>query len=195
MSNTHIKPILLLDFDGVCHQYNNGWYGADVIQDDAVPGLFEFVEEAAQHFDIQVFSTRSNLPGGIEAMQVWLYEQYKKWRENGGGKGFQQVVAISFPTEKPPAFIALDDRAILFTGIFPSITSLLAFKPWNKGGDDNAITESMNNDMAHKIGMVGNQLMHYPKEKIGDEIDRGLVLRRLLEEAGFTLTWKGRQNG
>ena len=37
------------------------------------------------------------------------------------------------------------------------------------------------------LGLVGLQLMEYPREKIGDEIDRGLVLRRLLEESGFLL--------
>lgn len=128
------KPILCLDFDGVCHSYVSGWKGADVIPDDAVPGLFEFLELAAPHFDIQVFSSRSNLPGGIEAMQFWFYEQRKKWRENGGGDGFKEVVSISFPTEKPPAFIGLDDRVITFNGQFPAIDFLRNFQPWYKAG-------------------------------------------------------------
>lgn len=126
------KPILCLDFDGVCHSYVSGWKGADVIPDDAVPGLFEFLELAAPHFDIQVFSSRSNLPGGIEAMQFWFYEQRKKWRENGGGDGFKEIVSISFPTEKPPAFIGLDDRVITFNGQFPAIDFLRNFQPWYK---------------------------------------------------------------
>ena len=128
------KPILCLDFDGVCHSYTSGWKGADVIPDDAVPGLFEFLEQAAPYFDIQVFSSRSNQPGGIEAMQFWFYEQRKKWRENGGGDGFKEIVSISFPTEKPAAFIGIDDRVLTFHGIFPQIDFLRNFKPWNKAG-------------------------------------------------------------
>ncbi len=73
------KPILCLDFDGVCHAYTSGWLGADVIPDEAVPGLFEFLEKAARTFNIQVFSSRSNQPGGIEAMQTWFKLQHRKW--------------------------------------------------------------------------------------------------------------------
>lgn len=126
------KPILCLDFDGVCHMYTSGWKGADVIPDDYVPGLFEFLEQAAPIFDIQIYSSRSNQPGGIEAMQFWFADQRRKWREAGGGEGFTEIVQISFPTEKPAAFITLDDRAMRFTGDWPDVGSLREFKPWNK---------------------------------------------------------------
>ena len=62
------KPILCLDFDGVCHSYTSGWKGADVIPDEYVPGLFVFLFQAQKHFNIQVFSSRSHQPGGREAM-------------------------------------------------------------------------------------------------------------------------------
>jgi len=39
---------------------------------------------------------------------------------------------VKFPQEKPPAMVSLDDRAITFTGEWPSMISLIAFKPWNK---------------------------------------------------------------
>lgn len=78
------KQILCLDFDGVCHSYASGWKGADIIPDDPVPGLFEFLEQASPVFDIQVFSSRSNQPGGIIDMQSWFYEQRKKWLAAGG---------------------------------------------------------------------------------------------------------------
>lgn len=126
------KPILCLDFDGVCHSYTSGWKGAAVIPDDAVPGLFEFLEQAAPIFDIQVFSSRSNQAGGIEAMQFWFYEQRKKWRASGGQGS--EIVSISFPTEKPAAFITLDDRAVTFSGTFPDVNWLRSFQPWYRAG-------------------------------------------------------------
>lgn len=47
------------------------------------------------------------------------------------------------------------------------------------------LTPSMSNVTASRLGRVGLQFVNYPKEKIGDSIDAGLVLRRLLEESGF----------
>lgn len=40
--------------------------------------------------------------------------------------------ALQWPQEKPAAFITIDDRALTFTGMWPSIKTLQAFKPWNK---------------------------------------------------------------
>ena len=39
---------------------------------------------------------------------------------------------IRFPLEKPPAMVTIDDRAITFTGEWPDLDDLKAFKPWNK---------------------------------------------------------------
>jgi hypothetical protein len=124
------KPILCLDFDGVCHAYNSGWKGAAVISDPCVPGMFEFLEEACKVFDIQVYSSRSHQEGGITAMQFWFAEQRRLWRE-GGGQG-SEVLPITFPMEKPPAMVGLDDRVLTFNGKWPSVADLQAFQPWNK---------------------------------------------------------------
>ena len=58
------KPILCLDFDGVCHSYVSGWKGADIISDPPVEGLFEFLREAGKHFSIHIYSSRSHQEGG-----------------------------------------------------------------------------------------------------------------------------------
>jgi hypothetical protein len=126
------KPILCLDFDGVCHQYTSGWRGAAVIPDEYVPGLFEFLENAKKEFDVQVFSSRSNQEGGIEAMIAWFMDQRKLWRSRGNKPPIDTPLEISFPTEKPPAFVGLDDRVIQFQGEWPSVNMLRNFKPWNK---------------------------------------------------------------
>ncbi len=46
-------------------------------------------------------------------------------------------------------------------------------------------TPYINNQVAYRLGLIGLNLIKYPSEKIGDEIDRGLVLRKLLVESGF----------
>lgn len=128
------KPILCLDFDGVCHSYTSGWKGAAVIPDPPVPGLFEFLEAAQPHFDVQIFSSRSNQEGGRDAMAVWFVTQRSAWRrEQGIPDGLQpneQPLSLSFPTEKPPAFIGIDDRVLTFRGQWPDVEELRGFKTW-----------------------------------------------------------------
>jgi len=124
------KPILCLDFDGVLHSYTSGWKGADVIPDPPVPGAIAFILEALQHFDVVIFSSRSNQPGGMKAMLHWLYANAgNAWRESPAGPGLEDV---RFVLEKPAAFVTLDDRAITFDGTWPGIDTLKNFKPWNK---------------------------------------------------------------
>lgn len=124
------KPILCLDFDGVIHSYTSRWQGADVIPDPPVPGAIAFMLEALHHFDVVIFSSRSNQSGGISAMKQWLKNHAGAcWYESPQGPGLEDV---RFVTEKPPALVTLDDRALTFTGIFPAMSQLKAFKPWNK---------------------------------------------------------------
>lgn len=115
--------ILCLDFDGVLHLYSSGWKGPETIPDPPVPGAIEFLVEAARHFEIHIFSSRSSWDSGISAMKSWL--QYH-------GLPQEILELIVFPLQKPPAFLTIDDRALTFTGVWPSMESLKAFKPWNK---------------------------------------------------------------
>lgn len=125
------KPILCLDFDGVLHSYSSGWQGADVIPDPAVPGAVEFLSRAVDSFSVHIFSSRSHQPNGIDAMKVWLTGQILKEVETYGDAK-HLLDQIKWPTEKPPALVTIDDRAVMFTGQWPDIAELLAFKPWNK---------------------------------------------------------------
>ena len=45
-----------------------------------------------------------------------------------------KIENLRFPLMKPPAFLQIDDRAITFTGVFPSTEEMKAFRPWNKKG-------------------------------------------------------------
>jgi hypothetical protein len=120
-------PILCMDFDGVIHSYSSGWQGADNIPDDPVPGAFAFLIKASGFFEIAIYSSRSGQEGGIKAMQEWMLKH--------GLDSLFVCDTLKWPTEKPPAFITIDDRAICFDGTFPDPKELRNFKPWNKKGE------------------------------------------------------------
>ena len=125
------KPILLVDFDGVIHSYESGWISAREIPDPPVPGALEWLEQCCQYFDVQIYSSRSIAPGGIEAMAAWFQQHIgDKTQELGR----PLVIDLQFPTAKPPAFLTIDDRAIQFEGDFSFVDpkDLLHFKPWNR---------------------------------------------------------------
>lgn len=136
------KPILCIDFDGVIHRYDSGWKGASFIPDPVVPGFFEWAEKAAQHFRLVIYSSRSKEPEAVDAMMVWLAEQCKAWRASSGMHVIETPLSFEFATEKPPAFVTIDDRAVTFEGdwsdprLDPAV--LLTFKPWNKRAKDPA---------------------------------------------------------
>lgn len=144
---TNRKPILCLDFDGVCHSYTSGWKGADVIPDPPVRGLFEFLTEAEQYFEINIFSSRTHQKGGKVAMREWFIVWLMKYYSHGGLNipGDRELAEsqidkfLRFPEDKPPAVVTLDDRGILFTGEWPSIESLRTFKPWYQKGKAGAV--------------------------------------------------------
>jgi hypothetical protein len=118
------RPILCLDFDGVIHSYSSGWQGADVVSDPPVEGALGFLQEALQHFDVCIFSSRSHQTGGIEAMQKWL----RRYALDPA----DWIDQVRFPTEKPAAMVTLDDRALTFDGTWPTMARLMGFTPWNK---------------------------------------------------------------
>ena len=120
-----VKPgtgkTVCLDFDGVLHQYSSGWQGPGVIADPPVKGAVEFVRSLLdQDFTVAVYSSRSRHKSGRRNMRQWMLEH-----------GFP-VDLISFPEEKPPAILYIDDRGYTFDGKFPSTDFILNFKPWNK---------------------------------------------------------------
>jgi hypothetical protein len=135
------KPILCLDFDGVLYSYTSGWIEHDFIPDPPVPGAMQFLADAIKRFDVKIYSSRSakKYDGGKRAMITWIQYWATKQLPNEEPDFTRNAVinaicynADAWPDEKPPAFLTIDDRALTFTGEWPTIEDLLAFKPWNK---------------------------------------------------------------
>lgn len=119
------KPIICIDFDGVIHSYEKGWQGGE-IYGTVVPGFFEWAVEAQKRFKLVIYSSRSKTEAGREKMMHWLED---KWYDTG-----VDIIDVQFASEKPPAFLTIDDRCIPFTGNWGSEgldpEKLLEFKPW-----------------------------------------------------------------
>lgn len=134
MPSTSRKPILCLDFDGVIHSYESGWKGAHIIPDPPVPGAIDFLRRAVKVFEVHIFSSRSNQDGGAVAMRTWLGKYIMAEEPDIIMQDPPWFAEIKWPTEKPPALVTLDDRAITFEGTWPTLEYLAAFVPWNKRG-------------------------------------------------------------
>ena len=119
------KPILCLDFDGVIHSYERGWQDG-AIYGTVTPGFFEWAEEAARHFRLVIYSSRSKSREGVRAMEAWLKD---RWQAHAPDRPMPQ---FEFAHEKPPAFLTIDDRAVQFRGDWSELSpdQLRAFRPW-----------------------------------------------------------------
>jgi hypothetical protein len=126
-----VKPILCIDFDGVVHRYSKGWQDGK-IYDDVTDGFFEWAADAQQHFKLVIYSSRSKDPEQRTLMAMWLHEQRNKWIA-AHGPADVDLIEIEFASEKPPAWLTIDDRCIKFEGRWDWLRSdiLRRFKPWN----------------------------------------------------------------
>lgn len=129
---TERKPIICIDFDGVLHSYASGWQGASTVADAPVDGAMRFLWEATDHFRVAIYSSRSGQRGGKYAMKKWLAHHFLAHWAGDRTTAEDKLAEIEWPSEKPPAFVSIDDRAVTFTGVFPNVETLKAFKPWNR---------------------------------------------------------------
>jgi hypothetical protein len=135
MKNNMNAPILCLDFDGVIHSYKSGWKGATKIPDPPVDGAVEWLRSLLGRpisddselrfldFRIAIYSARSRHPSGRRAMKKWLMKYDLKNSE---------IKLIDFPLMKPGLYLQIDDRAITFSGTFPTVEEMKNFQPWYK---------------------------------------------------------------
>ena len=125
-----MSKILCVDFDGVISNYDSGWQGVENIPDPPVEGAIEWLAYMVEKtdYEIAIYSSRSKTPEGIWAMTRWLEQAFTNIRYDPRS----YIPHIQFPSQKPPAYLTIDDRAICFRGTFPSILELDNFTAWNK---------------------------------------------------------------
>ena len=116
----------------------------------------EFIVTALDVFEVHILSSRSHQWGGKRAMkrylrehlvdlgywgepvpQWWTDEIFKDthmepWDHEVRSAADRVIAQIKWPWFKPPAMVTLDDRAMTFSGQWPTLTELMRFKPWNK---------------------------------------------------------------
>jgi hypothetical protein len=121
---------LCLDFGGVLVDHPVKRAPDPVVEGTLVPGALEFLRAAVGHFTVMVFSSRSHIEGGREAMEAWLFDRMvEAWGCTEARRVWDQ---IEFPATKPAAWVFIDDRAMTFTGRFPPIDAIKKFRPWNR---------------------------------------------------------------
>lgn len=106
------KPTLLLDFDGVLHDYK-GWEGPEErFLHPPIEGARHACLLLARDFRLVCFTTRPR-----EMVEKWL----RAW-------GFPQMMVTD---RKLPAAVLLDDRALTFTGTWTDdlLSQIRNFQP------------------------------------------------------------------
>ena len=113
------KQTVVFDFDGVIHEYKTKWSGVDIISDGPVKGVKEAIDEIRKYYRVVVVSSRCSDQHGLIAIEKWL-------NKNG-------IIVDDVCSEKPPAIVYIDDRAITFDGNPSTLLGKIKdFKPWNK---------------------------------------------------------------
>lgn len=142
MKSRENLPILCLDFDGVIHRYSEGWKGEDNIYDPPTAGFFDWLLDVIPEFRIVIYSSRSKTRIGIEAMTIWIGTHWANWlheldsnverADNVLPQGMGLLDVIEFHSQKPPAFLTIDDRCVRFDGNWGDIpvSRLKEFRPW-----------------------------------------------------------------
>ena len=126
------KPILVLDFDGVIHSYENGWADGS-IYGRATPGFWEWAIRAEKVFRLCIHSSRIKTPLDATRVEQWLGREFEAWRVSSG-RNAAEFPYFELCITKPPAFLTIDDRALCFhgdwTAPFLDPGNLHGFRSW-----------------------------------------------------------------
>lgn len=119
------KKTICIDFDGVIHDYSNGWQGEDVFG-QMIPNADTGTSVLKQKgWTVIIFTTRKK----TDELEKWLKEHniaYDYINENPGQPENTSGKII--------ADVYLDDRGICFRGRWDSwlIREILDFEPWQE---------------------------------------------------------------
>jgi hypothetical protein len=120
------KLTIAVDFDGVLHSYTTREYPFNPLKvlDPPVPGMLSWFISLVRdgRFNVCIFSTRNSNPDGPSAMMHWMVDNGVPW---------EVLDRVTFPLEKPPAHVTIDDRALQFTGRPIPLDEIADFSPWN----------------------------------------------------------------
>lgn len=108
--------VVAVDFDRTLHSHTSG--NTAEIVDRPIPGAIDFVNLLVDAGHRVIIHTVRKSPGPA-AVAGWLRDE--------GVKG-----PITVAAQKPDAHVFLDDRALRFEGVYPSLEELRkAARPWN----------------------------------------------------------------
>ena len=110
-----------IDFDGVIHDYRNGWEGYSVIGGEPVPGIFDEIRRLTEAgYEVVIVTSRALVHEGLNEVIEWL-ERYGLKH----GRHYEYVTA-----EKIPALAYIDDRAVTFRPGMDLLFVVKHFMPW-----------------------------------------------------------------
>jgi len=107
-----------LDFDGVLHDYSNGWDGP-MPKRQPIEGSLEFVKKLqSSGYEVFIMSSRAKTEDGKDGIKKWLKKH-----------DFPQ---LEITREKKQAILYIDDRGYRFDGDFDSLIGFIEndISPW-----------------------------------------------------------------
>lgn len=120
-NKSSFKYTIAVDFDGVLYPATKPYDdAADINEVPPVTGAIEWLNKMSNHFRVVILSCRALTKPGCQRIAEYLW----KWGYN--------VSLDDITNVKPPALIYLDDRAVRFTGTYPSLGFIHSARPWNR---------------------------------------------------------------
>jgi len=116
------RPVILLDFNGTCHAYRQGYQNKGEFYDTPTEGFKEWAQAAEKEFRLIIWPARAKTHGDLQRVHKWM-------RKHGLG-GLDYELTTSTPIGVK---LKIDDRAIGFTGNwadFP-MERLRGFQTWS----------------------------------------------------------------
>lgn len=127
------KKTICVDFDGVLHSYTSPWVNPWTIPDPPVDGAISFIFKLlCANYNVVICSCRANSWRGRMAIRAWLREHSGNLWCDTMAPGFCDIRVTA---KKPQAVVYVDDRALRFKGVWPTVQTLKDLQPWNRPTD------------------------------------------------------------